>query len=733
MAATIDHDTPLYNSRIFDTYLRFLKRHYPQVDREEVLRHAGATPHQVADQGCWFTQAQTNRFYEKIEQLTGNPGVAREAGRYCASPEAMGFARQYIVGLLGPAKTFEMVRNAAVSFSRSADYSSRKLGKTSVEILVTPRPGAQEQRYQCQNRIGTFEAILQMFGCRLDDLEHPECLFEGGNCCRYLLSWKKPAWGRLNLARNISVPLLGAATLAAYFQAPEFAAHWVLPGSLVAVLGLSLLAENREKQGLREHLGSLSDPADRLLQQINTNYNNALITNEIGQAISRQTQIGEILASVLQILEKRLDFDRGIIMLADDTKHRLVFREGYGLPPEHRKALQATPILLKNPEWHGPLARAFREKKPQMVNSLEEIADQLPAEGLKVAQQLGVKSFIACPITRGDEAIGVLAVENHRSERALTQSDISLLMGLAPVIGIRIGNAELLDTQLRQQHEILTLEKARDEIAAAKEKAEHFADELQQINEELKSFTYIVSHDLRAPLVNIKGFSAELTATLRELDEQLAENLAQLDEAKRREFDLILKQDVPEALDFINSSVVRMSAQIDAILKLSRVGYRELSVEQVNTRNLVEKILKTLAHQLEVREVEVVVGVLPPVSGDPMAMEQVFGNLLDNAVKYLDPTRPGRLEVFGEPDGNGIRFAIRDNGRGIAAEDLEKVFAIFRRSGKQDVKGDGMGLAYVRTLVRRLGGRIWCESRLGEGTCFYFTLPREAAPAALSA
>ncbi|BCR03093.1 histidine kinase [Desulfuromonas versatilis] len=723
MAARIDRDTPLYNSRIFDTYLRFLKRHYPEVDREEVLRYAGVTPHQVADQGCWFTQEQTNRFYQKIEELTGSPGVAREAGRYCASPEAMGFARQYILGLLGPARAFELVGKAAVSFSRSAQYSSRRLGKNRFELLVTPHPGVEEQPYQCQNRFGTFEAILQIFGCRLDALEHPECLFQGDSCCRYLLSWKKPAWSQLKLVRNLAGPLLACGTLAVYFHDPEFALQWALPFSLLSVLGLTLLAENLEKRGLRGHLSSLSDPADQLIQQINTNYNNALITNEVGQAISQKTQIGDILHGILRILEKRLDFDRGVIMLADEAEEKLVFREGYGWAEEHRRSLEASPVPYRLPGGHGPLARAFLEKTPQMVNRIEEIADRLSAEGLEMLRQLGVKSFIACPIISGDEAIGVLAVENHRGNRPLTQGDISLLMGLAPIIGIRIGNARLLETQHRQQHEILTLEKARNEIAAAKEKAEHFAGELQQINEELKSFTYIVSHDLRAPLVNIKGFSAELTAALGDLDEQLQEYLAQLDESRRHELELILRQDVPEALDFINSSVARMSFQIDEILKLSRVGHRELSMETVDTRALVEKILKTLAHQLETRQVEVVLGKLPPVAADPLAMEQIFGNLLDNAVKYLDPSRKGLLEVNAENQGPFIRFAFRDNGRGIAAEDLEKVFAIFRRSGKQDVKGDGMGLAYVRALVRRLGGRIWCESQLDRETTFFVLLP----------
>ena len=99
-----------------------------------------------------------------------------------------------------------------------------------------------------------------------------------------------------------------------------------------------------------------------------------------------------------------------------------------------------------------------------------------------------------------------------------------------------------------------------------------------------------------------------------------------------------------------------------------------------------------------------------------------MGNILNNAVKYLDPERPGQIEVTAETNNGEQLFRIRDNGRGIAEEDMHKVFAPFRRAGKQDTQGEGMGLAYVQTLVRRHSGRIWCESELGKGTTMTFTI-----------
>jgi signal transduction histidine kinase len=246
------------------------------------------------------------------------------------------------------------------------------------------------------------------------------------------------------------------------------------------------------------------------------------------------------------------------------------------------------------------------------------------------------------------------------------------------------------------------------------------------VNEELKSFAYIVSHDLRAPLVNIRGFSEELVHGIRELGPLLENHLHGYPEKERSKFSEVVKKDIPEALKFIGASVSRMDSLISAILNLSRAGRRKLNPETVKTDELVRGILETLAHQIESRGITVEVGALADLVADRTAMEQIFGNLLDNAVKYLEPGRPGRIEIESDRSGREVVFRVRDNGRGIAGEDIPKAFEVFRRVGRQDVPGEGMGLSYVRALVRHLGGRIWCESTPGVGTTFSFSMPAVA-------
>lgn len=282
--------------------------------------------------------------------------------------------------------------------------------------------------------------------------------------------------------------------------------------------------------------------------------------------------------------------------------------------------------------------------------------------------------------------------------------------------------AESYSTLEQQTAALAESQKNLTQLAAKLERSNH---ELQIVNEELKSFAYIISHDLRAPLINLKGFAAELGEATRMINESIGEVLPRLNERQRETVTVALQEEVPEALSFIDVSVERMDHFINSILKLSRLGRRQLDFDPIDMNQLVQMTLQTLAHQIEQQQVQVIVESLPQIVADRVSMEQIMGNLLANAVAYLDRERPGKIRVTGKCNSHEAVFSIEDNGRGIAEEDKHKVFELFRRAGRQDVPGEGMGLAYVQTLVRRHGGRIWFDSKCGVGTTFTFTISKE--------
>ncbi|WP_375460133.1 ATP-binding protein [uncultured Enterovirga sp.] len=272
----------------------------------------------------------------------------------------------------------------------------------------------------------------------------------------------------------------------------------------------------------------------------------------------------------------------------------------------------------------------------------------------------------------------------------------------------------------RETAALAGLETARADLAAAnttlEEQVAERTAELRDSNEEMQRYAYIVSHDLRAPLVNVMGFTKEL-ATLK--PELLAAGILPPEADARAE----VERDFDEAIGFISAAIQKMEGLINAILRLSREGRRSFAPERLDMTRLVQGLADAQRHQADVAHATVEVGALPDIVADRVAVEQVFGNLLDNAVKYLDPARPGRVSITGTSLGRHVRYRVEDNGRGIAAADHGRVFDLFRRSGMQDRPGEGIGLAHVRTLVRAMGGRIELESQLGRGTTFTVTLP----------
>ena len=258
------------------------------------------------------------------------------------------------------------------------------------------------------------------------------------------------------------------------------------------------------------------------------------------------------------------------------------------------------------------------------------------------------------------------------------------------------------------------------------------AGELARINETLRQqtqenemFIYSVSHDLRAPLVNLQGFSKELIRACDELRVALRES--SLAAGSRQRIERVVDEDIGEALHYLQTAVLRASHIIDALLRLSRIGRVEYRRQKVEVHDIVQRVIDAMQGSIRARRAQVSVGEVPAVWGDPTALEQVFANLVGNAVNYLDPLREGRIEIGttrAPPGVHSLRiFYVRDNGLGIPTIALPRLFNAFQRLHGNATAGEGIGLALVRRVVERHGGRVWAESKEGVGTTFYLSLP----------
>ena len=286
------------------------------------------------------------------------------------------------------------------------------------------------------------------------------------------------------------------------------------------------------------------------------------------------------------------------------------------------------------------------------------------------------------------------------------------------IVTVSIGAVLLIRRNIRE------IDASRRELHDLNQQLENLVDErtaeLQRANAEIQRFAYIVSHDLRSPLVNVMGFTAELDAARKTIsDHMLSADTESLPKAVR----FAVEEDLPEAIGFIRSSTQKMDRLINAILRLSREGRRTIAPVDIDLGELVRGVADSLRHRIDETGTTLTIGALPRIESDRLAIEQILSNLIENALKYLQPGRPGEIRVEGREIHGRAVITVRDNGRGIDPRDHERIFDLFRRSGQQDQPGEGIGLAHVRALAYRLGGLVEVSSATGEGSTFTVSLP----------
>jgi signal transduction histidine kinase len=407
------------------------------------------------------------------------------------------------------------------------------------------------------------------------------------------------------------------------------------------------------------------------------------------------------------------------------------------IPPDLEKLAQLT---VDNPvqiEHLKKLRLAVEARLGQFAKEMDLVKRNQPGNAVALVREAAAGNIggairdVANAMRAEEERLFALRTVNaDRSQQLaaiVTIAGSGLVIALAGISIFLVRRSararDHAEAQLRDNN--LNLEATVDERTA----------DLREANDEIQRFAYIVSHDLRSPLVNIMGFTSELEELRADIFRRIAALgrvaalappppavAGEVEPALEGE-DKQLSQDFTEALGFIKSSIAKMDRLISAILNLTREGRREFAPVRIDTRELIEAIVTTVAHQASEANAQIRIEPLPEIVSDRLALEQIFSNLIDNALKYLKPGVPGDITVRGRTKLGFAIFEIADNGRGIDPKDHQRIFDLFRRAGTQDRPGQGIGLAHVRALVRRLGGTMSVASELHAGSTFTITLP----------
>ncbi len=416
-------------------------------------------------------------------------------------------------------------------------------------------------------------------------------------------------------------------------------------------------------------------------------------------------------------------------------------------------------LLTGRPEYLAPYTAAA-QRIPGLMDSLERLSGNQ-------TDMLAWRSAITDKMAELDQTVRLEQAGRHEEALSIVQADRGRHdMDVARAISDRLGAAEsnIVLTDIRNSEAgarllvivdavalvlllllaafvgrgfsrtVGALSASRAELSGANAALQAGQDRLEAAvrertadltlaNEEIQRFAYIVSHDLRAPLLNIIGFTAELSHATDTLNRFVAENLEPAGIRVPPDVREASQDDLPEAIRFIQTSTAKMDRLITAILRLSREGRRVLVPERIDMAVLLGAIADSVRQLADTAGARITVGETPGLVSDRLALEQIFSNLIENALKYLQSGRPGQVTISGTTEGDAVRYTVADNGRGIAVRDLDRIFELFRRAGPQDTPGEGIGLAHVKALLRRLGGSIVCESTPGEGATFIVKLP----------
>ena len=299
----------------------------------------------------------------------------------------------------------------------------------------------------------------------------------------------------------------------------------------------------------------------------------------------------------------------------------------------------------------------------------------------------------ACvPMLAGGDFLGILNFDCGPPARAVTRGQLKMLNTLAGTAAAAMQVASLLDR----------LHRTNDEL---EHRVQQRTTQLEAANKELEAFSYSVSHDLRAPLRAIMGYSQILLQECRPT----------------------LSADAQRQFDAVSAAAHRMGELIDDLLELAHLSRQSLRKAKIQPAKLVEQVLAELRREHPSREVQVTMAELPECMADGSLLRQVYVNLLSNAFKFTGQRHPAHIEIGAFEQARELVYFVRDNGAGFDMLHIARLFGVFQRlHGASEFAGTGIGLSIVQRIINRHGGRVWAEGEVGKGATFYFSLPMSA-------
>jgi signal transduction histidine kinase len=413
-------------------------------------------------------------------------------------------------------------------------------------------------------------------------------------------------------------------------------------------------------------IGDMADATARLWRQTN-----ALV--RMSESTNLALEPGSMLGRVLGVLAHATNLERGVALVRVAGENEL------------------TLFGVEQPR-HVPIARMASLESLLDDVTLLESSDANPDLVADCESLLGRGApLVVVRIATENARYGYLLVP-YAAGTAVSSEDLKVLGAATRIVGIAVENSHTL----RREREATRLQ-VENEMLSSQAR-------------EMEEMLHVVSHDLRSPMTAIYGF---MHIALDELEDLRGTQGDASDDAGVR---------IAKPLEDGIRSVERLNGMVQRLLDYSRVARLDYEFEELDMNALVRGVVESLAFHAHARDIRMLIADLPPAVGDRVQVEAIFRNLVDNAIKYMGDGPERTIEIGSRSEGVDTVFYVRDTGMGMTLEQCGKAFLPFRRFRADAAPGEGIGLSYVRKIVERHGGRIWCESVEGEGTTFSFIL-----------
>lgn len=713
-----DREKNFYHVKLLELYLLYFRKrlNFSQREIEQILSEIGCDISLIQNESNWFNQAFADRFYEIASRRTGVQDLALQVGEFTAEQLSHDAGGQIIKYLQAPEVIFRNIQRAASLYTRGSHYEPIEVTAGHAIIRSIPEPDCDEQPYQCLNRKGILRNVPNVSGCTHSRIIHEKCLHTGSPYCEYEIFWhipqriQSPKIALLLFASCLSFPLLfdhlipEALSPLSWIQkaVPLRPEHWsALFGSLL-VTSLYWIFANRKS--LQDSLRKSSDQAKSLetaLQESSKRLEETKLLAELSQSMSRLMPLQELCQSSAALIRRKMNYDRVIVWLIDRSHQTIRFAASDGFTETERQSLEHAEFSLNEKNNIGFLTECINKKQSIFIRNVRERIEDLSPRSRDLIQKLGTQAFIATPLIFHDSVLGIITVDNHSANKILTTTDQTLVAAVASSLATSLFNVQSFE-----------------ELAFLKQNLE---SEVKAKTSELENKTTALVQS--AKFATLGTFASGMTHGILNALNIAVGSLPLIERHLKKVTESEPKVKIEEHLGRVKAGVDYAVGICNHLRTYS--GTDKVTSRSIPVQELFDSIFTFVGSAIKEKRVDIEVQIEAGLSvpGNRVGLQEIFLNLISNAIDALKPG--GRITALAKTvtldDSPWCEVRIRDNGSGISEELQKKIFDPFFTT-KEVGKGTGLGLSIVQGEVKKHGGRITVDSRLGEGTEFVIHL-----------